>query len=116
MAEPRAFPKEVSLPIRRAKARGKESQSQNFQVPLSKCLVVWKDVGPDPPRERVCAFLTIWAVVWRKLRMAVVDVVSMFVVLPSVEEIIQPSRVTSCRRRTAKTEVLLFPQVMSANE
>ena len=115
MVKPKVPPRAVSPPTPRAKARERENQSRNFQVLLSVCLVGWKAVGQDHPRARICVFRTIWAGVWRKLRMDVVDVVFMFVVPPSVVEIIQLFRVTSCHRRMAKTEVFLFPLVMSAN-
>ena len=116
MVKPKVPPRAVSLPTPRAKARERENQSRSFRVLLSVCLVVWKAVGQDHPRERICVFRTIWVDVLRKLRTDGVDVVSMFVVPPSAVEIIQQCRVTSCRRRTARTEVFLFPPVMTANE
>ena len=116
MEEPRVPQRAVSLPTPRAKAKERGNQSRNFRVLLSVCQVGWKVVCQDHARERTCVFLTIWAVVLRKLRMDDVDVVFMFVVPPSAVEITQPFRVTSCRRRTARTEVFLFPPVKSANE
>ena len=116
MERPRVPQRAVFLPTPRAKAKERGNQSRNFQVLLSVCQVVWKVVGADRTREKICVSHTIWAVVLRKLRMEDVDVVSMFVVPPSAVEIIQPFLVTNCRRRTARTEVLLFSPVQSANE